>query len=53
MSRQSTIELVLTMVAALSPQEKFSLIKESMEEVLKPEILEHTIIKQKRPLVIY
>ena len=41
------------MALNLSPQEKLSLIKENLQEVLKPEILEDVIIKQNRPLVIY
>ncbi len=41
------------MAEHLSPQEKLALIKENLQEVLKPEILEDVIIKQNRPLIIY
>ena len=41
------------MAEQLSPQEKLALIKENLQEVLKPEILEDVIVKQNRPLVIY
>ncbi|MCJ1308930.1 hypothetical protein MMC25_002585 [Agyrium rufum] len=37
----------------LSPQDKLALIKESLQEVLKPEILEEIIVKQNRPLIMY
>ena len=39
--------------AALSPQEKIALIKDQLQEVLKPEIIEDVIVKQNRPLKIY
>ena len=38
---------------ALSPQERIALIKENLQEILKPEILEDVIVKQDRPLKIY
>ncbi|KIX05844.1 tyrosine-tRNA ligase [Rhinocladiella mackenziei CBS 650.93] len=37
----------------LSPQEKLSLIKDQLQEVLREDILEDVILKQQRPLVIY
>lgn len=37
----------------MSPQDKLALIKENLQEVLKPEILEDVVVKQNRPLVIY
>lgn len=37
----------------MSPQDKLALIKENLQEILKPEILEDVILKQNRPLVIY
>lgn len=41
------------MAEHLSPQDKLALIKENLQEVLKPEILEDVVVKQNRPLVIY
>ncbi len=41
------------MAEHLSPQDKLALIKENLQEILKPEILEDVILKQNRPLVIY
>lgn len=37
----------------LTPEEKYALIKENLDEVMKPEIIEDIVLKQKRPLVIY
>ena len=37
----------------LSPQEKIALIKEQLQEVLREDIIEHVIVKEKRPLIIY
>ncbi|KAL1956501.1 hypothetical protein VTO42DRAFT_7064 [Malbranchea cinnamomea] len=37
----------------LSPQQKLQLIKQNLQEVLKPEILEDVILRQNRPLNIY
>lgn len=37
----------------MDAQQKLSLIKENLQEVLKPEILEDVIEKQGRPLRIY
>ncbi|KAK4946924.1 Tyrosine--tRNA ligase cytoplasmic [Elasticomyces elasticus] len=37
----------------LSPQEKLSLIKDQLQEVLHEDILENVILKEQRPLVIY
>ena len=39
--------------AALKPHEKIALIKENLQEVLKPEIIEDVIIKLDRPLKVY
>lgn len=41
------------MVGELSPQEKIDLICENLQEVLKPEIIEDVVVKQKRPLKVY
>ena len=41
------------MADTLSADEKIALIKEQLQEVLKPEIIEDVIKKQNRPLVIY
>jgi len=41
------------MADELSPQGKIALIKENLQEILKPEIIEHVIIKEQRPLKIY
>lgn len=41
------------MAESLSADEKIALIKENLQEVLKPEIIEDVIKKQNRPLVIY
>ena len=38
---------------ALNPHEKIALIKENLQEVLKPEILEDVLVKQDRPLKVY
>ena len=38
---------------ALTPDEKLALVKSQLQEVLREEILEDVILKQKRPLVIY
>lgn len=40
-------------MAELDPQQKVALIKENLQEVLKPEILEDVIVKQDRPLEVY
>lgn len=37
----------------LSGQQKLDLIKDKLQEVLRPDILEDVILKQQRPLVIY
>lgn len=37
----------------LSPQEKLSLIKDQLQEVLREDILENVILKEQRPLIIY
>ena len=37
----------------LSPEQKVSLIKKQLQEVLHEDILEDVVLKQKRPLVIY
>ena len=41
------------MASELSPEEQIALIKVNLQEVLKPEIIDDVILKQKRPLVIY
>ncbi|MCJ1358069.1 MAG: hypothetical protein MMC33_008067 [Icmadophila ericetorum] len=41
------------MADELSPQEKIALIQEGLQEVLRPDIIEDVIVKQKRPLEIY
>lgn len=41
------------MASELGPHEKIALIKQNLQEVLKPEILEDVIVKQGRPLKIY
>lgn len=41
------------MPSDLTPQQKLDLIKQNLQEVLKPEILEDVIIRQDRPLEIY
>ena len=40
-------------MADLSPPEKIALIKEQLQEVLREDIIEDVIIKEKRPLIIY
>ncbi|KIW90531.1 tyrosine-tRNA ligase [Cladophialophora bantiana CBS 173.52] len=37
----------------LSPQEKLTLIKDQLQEVLREDILENVILKEQRPLVVY
>ncbi|OAP56335.1 tyrosine-tRNA ligase [Fonsecaea erecta] len=37
----------------LSPHEKLALIKDQLQEVLHEDILEHVILKEQRPLIIY
>ena len=41
------------MAAPLSAEEKIALVKDNLQEVLKPEIIEDIIKKQDRPLSIY
>lgn len=41
------------MASDLTPQQKIDLIKQNLQEVLKPEIIEDVIIRQNRPLEIY
>ncbi|KAI9803846.1 MAG: hypothetical protein M1825_001726 [Sarcosagium campestre] len=41
------------MADSLTAQEKIALIKQNLQEVLKPEIIEDIIVKQNRPLVVY
>jgi tyrosyl-tRNA synthetase len=41
------------MARDLTPEEKVALIKLNLQEVLRPDILDEVIIKEKRPLVIY
>ncbi|KAI9810353.1 MAG: hypothetical protein M1827_006320 [Pycnora praestabilis] len=41
------------MAESLSAQEKIALIKKNLQEVLKPELIEDVIVKQKRPLKVY
>ena len=41
------------MATELTPQEKLALIRQNLQEVLKPEIIEDVIVKQNRPLAIY
>jgi hypothetical protein len=40
-------------MADLDPQQKIALINENLQEVLRPDIIENAIVKEKRPLVIY
>lgn len=40
-------------MADLDPQQKIALINENLQEVLRPDIIENVIVKEKRPLVIY
>ncbi|KAI9718123.1 MAG: hypothetical protein M1828_006821 [Chrysothrix sp. TS-e1954] len=37
----------------LTPQEQLALIKQNLQEVLKPELLEEIVLKQQRPLCLY
>ena len=37
----------------LTPEEKLALIKQNLDEVMKPEIIEQIVLKEQRPLVIY
>jgi len=41
------------MAKDLSADDKIALIKQNLQEVLKPEIIENVIKKQDRPLIIY
>lgn len=44
---------VATMAEILSADEKIALIKQNLQEVLKPEIIENVIKNENRPLIIY
>lgn len=37
----------------LDPQQKIALIKENLQEVLRPDIIENVLVKEDRPLAIY
>jgi len=41
------------MAETMSAEEKIAVIKENLQEVLKPEIIEDVILRQKRPLIVY
>lgn len=41
------------MAEILSADEKIALIKQNLQEVLKPEIIENVIKNENRPLIIY
>lgn len=41
------------MAETMSAEEKIALITENLQEVLKPDIIEDVILRQKRPLIIY
>lgn len=41
------------MADSLSAQEKITLIKENLQEVLKEDVIEDILVKQNRPLKIY
>ncbi|KAI9890574.1 MAG: hypothetical protein M1814_003772 [Vezdaea aestivalis] len=41
------------MAASMTPQEKLDLIRENLQEVMKPEIIEDVVVKQNRSLVVY
>lgn len=40
-------------MADLDPQQKIALINENLQEVLRPDIIEHVMVKENRPLAIY
>jgi len=40
-------------MTTLSPQEKLALVKENLQEVINPEIIEDIILKQQRDLIVY
>lgn len=40
-------------MADLDPEQKIALINENLQEVLRPDIIEHAIVKENRPLTIY
>ena len=42
-----------TMAEHLSREERLKLINQNLQEVLKPEIIEHIVLKEDRPLKIY
>jgi tyrosyl-tRNA synthetase len=41
------------MAQALTKEERIALIQSSLQEVLRPDIIEQVMIKEDRPLVIY
>lgn len=41
------------MAAKMSPEESIALLKANLQEVLNPEIIDHVILTEKRPLKIY
>ena len=41
------------MAEELSREERLALIHQNLQEVLKPEIIEHVVLKEDRPLKIY
>jgi tyrosyl-tRNA synthetase len=41
------------MANKLSPEDSIALIKANLAEVLNPELIDHVILKEKRPLKVY
>ena len=42
-----------TMAEHLSREQRLKLIHQNLQEVLKPEIIEHVVLKEDRPMKIY
>jgi tyrosyl-tRNA synthetase len=41
------------MAPQMSPEDSIALIKANLQEVLNPEIIDHVILTEKRPLKVY
>lgn len=49
----SQVSILPRMTEQLSREQRLKLIHQNLQEVLKPEIIEHVVLKEDRPLKIY
>lgn len=52
-SQSAELTTIPTMAEQLSREDRLKLILQNLQEVLKPDIIEHVVLKEDRPLKIY